>query len=97
MDTMEKAKVAAPKHPTLDSLSDSQIAAIHKIPSHDKAKPFAIEASRPASIFTDEARFKTEQARVFRKLPVPVTLSVMLPEPGSVLAHDGYGVPLILT
>jgi phenylpropionate dioxygenase-like ring-hydroxylating dioxygenase large terminal subunit len=97
MDTMEKAKVAAPRHPTLDSLSDSQIAAIHKIPSHDKAKPFAIEASRPASIFTDQARFTAEQQRVFRKLPVPVTLSVMLPEPGSVLAHDGYGVPLILT
>jgi phenylpropionate dioxygenase-like ring-hydroxylating dioxygenase large terminal subunit len=97
MNTIDKPKPSAPKHPTLGSLSASQIAAIRKIPSHEDAKPFAIEARRPAAIFTDVARFTAEQDRVFRRLPVPVSLSALLPEPGSVLAHDGYGVPLLLT
>ena len=38
---------------TINDLSQSQIAAIRKIPSHDKAAPKAIEATRPVSIFLD--------------------------------------------
>ena len=97
MDTIDRIKPAERTIPTLDTLSASQIAAIRKIPPHDQAKPSRLDARRPASIFTDDARYALEQARVFRKLPVPVTLSVMLAKPGSVLAHDGYGVPLVLT
>ena len=97
MNTIDRAKPKGRIVPTLGTLSPSQIEAIRKIPPHDQAVPSAIEASRPASIFLDDEHFRREQAQVFRKLPVPVTLSVMLPEPGSVLAHDGYGVPLILT
>lgn len=97
MTVVARTKPAAPKLPTLETLSDSQIEAIRKIPAHDQAKPPAIEARRPVSMFLDQARYDLEQANVFRRLPVPVSLSVMLPEPGSVLAHDGYGVPIILT
>ena len=89
--------LARPRLATLETLSESQIRAIRAIPHHDQAAPPAIEASRPATIFTDDARFALEQARVFRRLPVPVTLSARLAEPGTVLAHDGYGVPLVLT
>ncbi|HEY0648042.1 aromatic ring-hydroxylating oxygenase subunit alpha [Phenylobacterium sp.] len=88
--------LARPRLATLETLSDSQIRAIRAIPHHDQAVPPAIEASRPASIFTDPARHDLEQERVFRRLPVVVTLSARL-EPGSVLAHDGYGVPLLIT
>lgn len=88
---------ARPRLQTLDLLSESQIDAIRRIPHHDDATPVAIEASRPASIFTDPARYALEQEKVFRRLPVVATLSARLPEPGSVLAHDGYGVPLIFT
>lgn len=88
---------ARPRLQTLDCLSDSQIDAIRRIPHHDQATPVALEASRPASIFTDPARHLLEQERVFRRLPVVATLSARLPEPGSVLAHDGYGVPLVFT
>ncbi|WP_068876450.1 MULTISPECIES: SRPBCC family protein [unclassified Phenylobacterium] len=88
---------ARPRLAKLDDLSESQIRAIRSIPHHDQAIPDAIEASRPASIFTDPRRYELEQAQVFRRLPVPVSLSARLPEPGSVLAHDGYGVPLVLT
>jgi len=97
---MAASDVEAPVRPrlaTLESLSDSQIRAIRSIPHHDQATPPAIEASRSASIFTDPARYALEQERVFRRLPVVATLSARLPEPGSVLAHDGYGVPLLLT
>lgn len=78
-------------------LSPSQLAAIRKIPAHDAASVPSIEARRPASIFTTQARYDREQAEVFRKRAVPITLSVMLPEPGSAMAHDGYGVPLLVT
>jgi phenylpropionate dioxygenase-like ring-hydroxylating dioxygenase large terminal subunit len=89
--------LARPRLATLDTLSESQIRAIRAIPHHDQATPPAIEASRPATIFTDDARYALEQEKVFRRLPVPVTLSARLAEPGTVLAHDGYGVPLVLT
>lgn len=86
-----------PSLPGLESLSESQVRAIRSIPPHDAAVPTAIDARRPASIFTDRARFELEQQQVFRRLPVVVAPSARLPEPGSVLAHDGYGVPLVLT
>jgi phenylpropionate dioxygenase-like ring-hydroxylating dioxygenase large terminal subunit len=90
-------KPTKPLPQTLDMLSPSQIAAIRKIPAHDAAPAPAIEARRPASIFTAQARYDLERAKVFRKRAVPVTLSVMLPEPGIAMAHDGYGVPLLVT
>tara|TARA_R110001599_G_scaffold248735_7_gene448647 strand:+ start:3684 stop:4895 length:1212 start_codon:yes stop_codon:yes gene_type:complete len=82
---------------TINDLSQSQIAAIRKIPSHDKAAPKAIEATRPVSIFLDQAHYDLEQKNVFRRFGVPVTLSALLAKPGSVIAHEGYGVPLLVT
>lgn len=81
----------------LSDLSESQIAAIRKIPSHDKAKPKAIEASRPVSNFLSQEHYDLEQQKIFRRFGVPVTVSALLPKLGSALAHDGYGVPLLLT
>lgn len=81
---------------TLQTLSESLIAGIRSVPSHKEFAPKAIEARRSASTFLDENFYKLEQERVFRKSPLAVTLSVMLPEPGSVLTHDGYGIPLLL-
>jgi phenylpropionate dioxygenase-like ring-hydroxylating dioxygenase large terminal subunit len=59
--------------------------------------PAAIDARRPVSIFVDDKHFALEQDRVFRRLAVPVTVSAMLPAAGGALAHEGYGVPLVLT
>ncbi len=86
-----------PLFQTLDMLSPGQVAAIRRIPSHDRAAPVAIEASRPVSIFTAQDRFDLEQTRVFRQCAVPVMLSAMIAKPGSAIAHDGYGVPLVIT
>ncbi len=82
--------------PVLDSLSASQIEAIRKIPPHDKARIPELDAQRPATIFTGQERFDAEQAKVFRTKPVAVTVSTLLP-PGHVMAHDGYGVPLLVS
>ena len=85
-----------PLKPTLDTLSASQIDAIRRIPSHNEASVSAIEAHRPVDIFTSEQRFDLEQEKIFRKMPVPITVSTLL-EPGSVIAHNGYGLPLLVT
>lgn len=81
----------------LGDLTDNQIAAIRSIPAHDQAVFHTIEETRPASIFLDPARFEAEQATIFRKRAIPVTLSALLPEPGSVMGHDDHGVPLVFT
>lgn len=81
---------------TLESLSPSQIAAVRAIPAHGAVAPKSIEARRPASFFLDEANFKREQEQVFRRLPVAVTLASLVPEPGSAIAHNGYGLPLLV-
>jgi nitrite reductase/ring-hydroxylating ferredoxin subunit len=82
---------------TLAMLSDSQQAAIRAIPPHDQAPVHAIEARRPVATFIDDGWFRLEQDRLFRARAVPITISARLPEPGLSLAHDGYGVPLLIT
>ncbi len=96
MNVVQEKTSSEYQAPTLESLSAGQIAAIRKIPPHNQAAPKAIEATRPASIFLDAERYRLEQERLFRRLPMVVTLSSQIPEPGSVMAHDGYGVPLLV-
>lgn len=81
---------------TFASLSDSLRDAIRRIPAHEDNAPPSIEARKPAADFTDPAVFALEQSRIFRRVPLVAAPSGRLPEPGSVLAHSGYGLPLIL-
>lgn len=82
---------------TLGDLSAGQQAAIRRIAPHDQAAVPAIEATRPVAMFTGDAFHEAEQRAIFRKRAVPLTVSVRLPEPGMALAHDGYGLPLLIT
>ncbi|MFW6093528.1 MAG: aromatic ring-hydroxylating oxygenase subunit alpha [Pseudomonadota bacterium] len=66
------------------------------IPRHDESAPRAIEATRPANIFTSPGRFDDEQARVFRTHPLVATMSALIPEPGDGIVQDGYGPPLLI-
>lgn len=90
-------KPAERKVTTLAALNVNQQEAIRKIPAEADAVVVPLEATRPNAIFTGQARFDAEQAGIFRRYPVPVTLSALLPEPGSVVAHDGYGIPLLIS
>lgn len=82
---------------TLASLNANLQAAIRLIPAEADATTDPIAATRPNAIFTGQERFDAEQRGIFRKYPVPVTLSALLAEPGSVVAHDGYGLPLLIS
>jgi nitrite reductase/ring-hydroxylating ferredoxin subunit len=85
------------KFHTLNSLTHSQREAINRIPAHDNASVPAIESVRSTAMFLDSEYYEKEQQKVFRKLPVAVTLTAVLNEPNMVLAHDGYGLPLLIT
>lgn len=50
-----------------------------------------------ASAYTDPERFAAEQRAVFEKLPLLLAPSALLPEADTAVAHDGYGVPLIVS
>src|SRR6218665_3964289 len=93
----EKKPVAERKVTTLAALTANQQAAIRKIPAEVDAVVEPLEATRPNAIFTGRERYDAEQARIFRRYPVPVTVSALLSEPGTVMAHDGYGVPLLIS
>ncbi len=50
----------------------------------------------PIDHYIDEARYAHEFDRVFKRLPLALALSVELPEPGSYLAQNIMGVPVLL-
>ena len=61
-----------------------------KRPTHD-----VVELD--ASVYIDPLRFEREQRAVFEKLPLLLAPSALLPDNNSAIAHDGYGVPLIVS
>lgn len=95
--TAAASPVQRPLFQTIDMLTASQQRAIRAIAPHDQAHVPAIEARRPVAMFTGDAFFQLEQERLFRRQAVPITISARIAEPGSSVAHDGYGVPLLVT
>ena len=81
----------------LSDLTESQQAAIRRIPAEKDAHTDPLAASRPNEIFTGQVRFDTEQEKIFKRFPVPITLAALLPENGSVVAVEAYGKPLLVS
>lgn len=93
----EITKPAERKVTRLADLTDSQQEAIRRIPAEKDAVNVPLAATRPNAIFTGAARYAAEQDKVFQKHAVPVALAALLPEPGSVVAVEAYGKPLLVT
>lgn len=81
----------------LSSLSSSQIAAIRSLPANKGSKPPVIHERRPVGNFVDDSYWQRELSEIFRSKPISIAPSAALPDPGTVMAHDGYGLPLLLT
>jgi phenylpropionate dioxygenase-like ring-hydroxylating dioxygenase large terminal subunit len=53
--------------------------------------------SVPSCVYIDPERYEAEQQAIFRKLPLIVAPSALIPMANQAVAHDGYGTPLILS
>ena len=82
---------------TLEMLSPSQIEAIRSIPPLDKMVLSSETSTRPVSYFLGDEIFAAEQRKIFRRRPVPIGPSGLLPAAGSAIAHDHYGLPLLIS
>jgi phenylpropionate dioxygenase-like ring-hydroxylating dioxygenase large terminal subunit len=96
-EVIEVTTPPARKITRLSDLTASQQEAIRKIPAERDAVNIPLAATRPNDIFTGAERFELEQAKIFRRFPVPVTVAALLPEDGSVVAVEAYGMPLLVS
>jgi len=54
-------------------------------------------ATVPTSVYVDPERFAAEQRALFQRLPLLLAPSALVPSPNLAVAHDGYGLPLVLS
>lgn len=81
--------------PTRQRPTDGQLALAHRIAAGEPSMGEAV-TTVAASAYTDPGRFKAEKAALFDRLPQVIAPSSLL-APGSAVAHDQFGVPLLLT
>lgn len=53
-------------------------------------------ATLEASVYLDAERFEAEMRQLFARLPLVIAPSALLPQPNMVVAHGGFGTPLLL-
>ena len=78
-------------------LSPGQLEAIYNLQDPSKVSLPSARTTVDPKIYTDTARFQLEMDRIFHREPLPLTISGLLPDPGMYVAHEAYGVPLLLT
>jgi phenylpropionate dioxygenase-like ring-hydroxylating dioxygenase large terminal subunit len=61
------------------------------------AAPEAMLSNIDAAVYLDPERFAAERAGVFGRVALPLIPSAALPDAGTALTHDSYGVPILLT
>jgi phenylpropionate dioxygenase-like ring-hydroxylating dioxygenase large terminal subunit len=78
-------------------LSPSQLECIYSLKDHDAAALPADRTTLAPRIYTDPQHFRLETECIFRREPLPVTVSALLPRPGMFVAQEAYGTPMLLT
>lgn len=78
-------------------LSQAMWDAVLEIRPPEETPFLTTEAKRASSVYMREDRYQAEIEHIFRSYAVPVMMSSRIPDPGTSLAHDGYGVPLLFT
>jgi nitrite reductase/ring-hydroxylating ferredoxin subunit len=75
--------------------TDGQLALARSVAEGGVVRP-ENTATVPAFVYTDPERFARERQYLFEAMPAVVAVSALLPEPNMAVAHDGFGVPLLL-
>jgi nitrite reductase/ring-hydroxylating ferredoxin subunit len=83
-------------HRTAARPTPGQIALAEALGRGEAALGTVIE-TLDASLYTDPARFEAEQRAIFDRLPHLLAPSALLPDPNTAIAHDHYGIPLIIS
>ena len=52
--------------------------------------------AQPVAAYSDPERYARETERIFKRLPLALALSLELPEPGSCLALEMLGIPVVM-
>jgi nitrite reductase/ring-hydroxylating ferredoxin subunit len=82
--------------PTRQRPTEGQLELARRLARGEGMKGDAV-ATLPASVYIDPDRFVAEQARLFDRLPQVIAPSALLPQGDMAVAHDGFGIPLLLT